>query len=290
MTDAALASADAGSADAAKGAGDQGSNAGAADPLAGLDTGSREWVEKNGVKSLADAVKTAREAQSLIGRSVQIPADDAKPEDVDKFLSKATEKYRPKDAAGYEFKLPDGVPEGMPYDAEFAGEFKQWAHDNGLTASQAQKLHDNWVGKAVTAFTKSNEDLATKVSTATADMEKEWGASDSEGFKANAAWAVRAGEGLGLMDALKEVGLLGPDNLVLNSKIAVALAKVGQAMFKEDSLEGGGGGAVADNPFKEGPGKGNLTEQMQLIRTDRPRAIRLIRAAGHEPKGFGLTE
>lgn len=289
MTDAQVGSAEAGSPATGNGNGDQGSKAGTTDPFTGLETGSRQWVEKSGAKDVATLVKNAMNAESLIGRSVQIPADDAKPEDVDKFLSKATEKYRPTDANGYEFKLPEGIPAEMPYSAEFANQFKQWAFEAGLPATRAQFLHDKWVGMQAETFAKSNEAMAAKVAGATDALEKAWGKADSDGFQKGKIAAERTIREAGLEAALKETGLLGPGNLVLHPELAVFLAKA-VSLYTEDTHETGGSGSVGDNPFKDGPGKGNMTEQMKAIKADRPRAIQMIRSAGHDPKGWGLTE
>lgn len=262
----------------------------AADPFAGLDTGSREWAGKNGVKSFSDAVKTAREAQGLIGRSVQLPADDAKAEDVDKYLSKATEKYRPKDAAGYEFKLPDGVPKEMPYDGEFAKSFKAWSLDAGLTARQAAGLHDQFVKHQAGAFTAANEAFLKRGGDVTTALEKAFGgAQGSDPFKegvlsidkgiSEISKAAKLADGE-LLQALKDAGLIGgPEGkYILSAPIARAFAQVGKFYAEDRMIDGKGGGA--DNPFTAG--KDNETEQMRLAKADPEKARRLIRQAGRE--------
>jgi hypothetical protein len=258
-----------------------GSQDSAVDHFAGLDAGSREWVEKNGIKSAADAVKAARESQSLIGRSVQLPGDDAKPEDLQKFYGKLG---RPENAEGYEFKLPEGIPEDLPYDAEFAGSFKPVAHELGLSGKQAAGLHDWFVKTQAEGFGKSREAMAGNAVKATEAFEAKWGPQDGETFKGKVAVADRALEGLGIKQAFEATGLLAPGGIVLDPAIGFALAQVGEAMFKEDSLESGGTG-YADNPFAGS----NLTEQMKAIKADRPRALRMIAAAGKMPGDFGLS-
>src|SRR5581483_7834125 len=134
MTDANTASAttlasDAGMAGAANGGG-QGSTSASADPLAGLqDAGIREWVGKSGFKditpqSFEGLAKKARDAESLIGKSVQLPGDNATAEELAKFYNRLG---RPEKADAYEFKLPDGLPANFNYDAEQAKAFKDWA-------------------------------------------------------------------------------------------------------------------------------------------------------------------
>lgn len=279
----------AGSPPAANGLPGQGSPPASDDPLAGLaEPGSRDWAEKNGIKSLPDAVKAAREAQALIGRSVQVPGDDAKPDEVDKYLDKATAKYRPKDAAGYEYKLADGLPEDFNYDKDFAAESKTWAAEGKLTSRQAQLLHDKWVAKQADAHKAAREAFAKRVNEASDALVKDWGPLEGEKFKGESEMALRALRGLELEDSFHSLGLLaqiGNDrNIVVDPKVAHALATVGRAMFKEDTLvTGTGGGAAGNNPFATG----NATEQNILWNKDRAKAMSLIQAAGKTPADFG---
>ncbi len=259
---------------------------GAADPFSGLDTGTRSWVESKGYKTAADTAKAAFAAEQLISKSVQLPGEDAKPEDWAKVYDRLG---RPKSADGYEFKLPDGLPAELPYDADFAKAFKAEAHKAGLTPKQATAAHDFYVQSAAKNFTDQQQKLAADVTAADEALVKKWGAKDSEGFKASADYAFRAVKGLGWEKALQAKGLLGPNDLVTNADIALAMEKIGRVMFKEDSLEQGSGGVASDNPFKDGPSKGNLTEQMIAIRKDRAGAERLIVQAGHKPADFGLS-
>lgn len=278
---------------AANGTTDPGSTGGASDPFSGLETDTRSWVEKAGIKDVATLAAKARNAESLIGKSIQVPGDDAKPEDIDKFLDKATAKYRPKDAAGYEFKLPEGVPKEMPYDADFATAFKAEALKGGLTTRQAGLAHDFYVQTAAKSFAAqqaAEADLQTK---ATDALVAKWGQPDSDTFKRSSEMATRAIDGLGIGKALADSGIFVKTEkglVVRNADLALALERVGSSMFKEDSLVGGTGGVTSDNPFKDGPDKGNQTVMMQAIKTDKAAAIRAIRAAGFKPEQWHITE
>lgn len=264
---------------------------GAANPFSGLDTGTQEWLGKKGVKDVASLAKTAFNAESLLGKSVQLPGEGATKEELDKFFNRLG---RPEKAEGYDFKLPDGLPKELPYDGEFAKEFKSWAHEAGLTPRQAALVHDKFVSRTGSFFTKQREAEEARAVSVTDTLAKEWGDPGGDPFKANVEDMTRAVKGLNLEGALKEAGLLGSiegqGSYVRNADIAKALAKIGKEMFREDNLVGGVSGGVANNPFKDGPGKGNLTEQMAAIRKDKAAAIRAIRAAGHDPKGWNLTE
>lgn len=283
----ALVAPNAGTPAAAPGATDPGSNGGAADPFAGLETGARDWVGTKGYKTNGDVVSALQNAESLIGKSIQLPGADAKPEDWDKVYDRLG---RPKDAA-YEFKLPEGLPETFAYDGERAKAFKSVAHKAGLTQKQAAIIHDEETKANAAAFAKVAETVTANAAAATQTLEKAWGPKDSDGFKQGVNLAVRAIEGLdkvpgvaGLQKALEGAGLL-VGGVVVDPTIALALAHVGKALFKEDTLETGGS-AAGENPFTDG---GNMTVQMQMIANDKARALRLISAAGKKPTDFGLT-
>jgi hypothetical protein len=264
-------------------------SAATADPFAGLDSGTLEWIGKAGIKDVGSLAAKARNAESLIGNSVRVPSDDATAEDWQKFYAKVG---RPEKADGYEFKLPDGLPEDLPYDAEFANEFKAWAHETGLTPKQAQALHDKFVGKTAgmtaaqrEAMTASMNERAIK---ATEGMEKAWKAqAGTPEYQARLQFADRAIRNLGgdaLIEEMKSAGLMGADTTIYSPMLMDALSKVGEALYREDTFEGGSHGGAADNPFATG----NLTQQMQVARSDPDRARRMAVAAGKKPSDFGL--
>ena len=287
--------ADAGTPDSANGNGDQGSNASAADPFSGLDTGTREWVGNKGYKSVADIAQAARNAESLIGRSVQLPGDDAKPEDIDQFMSKVTAKFRPEKADGYQLKPPDGLPDGMSIDDGFTTSFREAAHKAGLTAQQAAAMFGWTVDQSATATRASNEATAEAATAATKALEAKFGgASGSDQFKQGMQYANLAVKKLGgdaLVSGLKDAGLLSDEGSILNAPLAIAFHEAGKALFTEDGLERGvGGSASGENPFDGPADKLNWTKIHMAIKQDRPNAIRLIRAANKNPADFGIRD
>ncbi len=299
-TDAEVASAtvitpDAGTVTATNDATTQGSTTGVADPFAALDTDTRDWVGKAGLKDVAALAAKARNAESLIGRSVQLPAADAKPEEWAKVYDRLG---RPKDANGFEFKPVDGLPADFAYDGEREKVFKSDAYAAGLTQKQAALLRDAEVKRNADAFAELQKEVATQAATATAALEKAWGgAKDSESYKAGMGMAARALSGLdrlpgvtGLQKALEGAGVLMADgnggSIIIEPTIAVALAEIGKRLFKEDGFVTGGAANASDNPFVKG---GNQTVQMQMIANDRAKALQLMSAAGRTPTEFGLS-
>jgi hypothetical protein len=260
------------------------SGAATADPFTGLDAGTREWVGKKGYKDVSDIAKAALNAESLIGRSIQVPGEAATPEEVDKFHAKVTESLRPKDPNGYEFKLPEGLPSSMPYPEADVGEFKAKAHELGLSPKQAAAIHDWYVTKQGGTFASFEQQRAQMATTATEAMEKDFGPADGEKFKEAVYGMGFAAEKLGFLPSLKSAGLLADDGTILDPTIGKALHTAYVSLFKEDYLATGMSGKP--NPFSKETM--NLTEQSRLIREEPDRARAFIRAAGLEPTKYRL--
>lgn len=282
---AAAAAAGAGTPDPATGGAAQGSNGAASDPFAGLETGTREWIGTKGYKGVSDLAKAAQNAESLIGRSVQIPGENAKPEEVEKFYERIG---APKEAKDYDFKLPDKVPDTFSYDESFAGEFKEVAKSAHLTKAQAAQVHDFYVNKAVGMFGKQNEALVEGVKAASAAMEKAWGEPGSERFREGSDDVLRAIKGFGIEAELERIGALVTHEgkkLVLSAPIAFALELAGKRMFSEGGLPTGMTAVVTNgNPFAGD----NATDQGIMWNRDRQAAMRAIQAVGKKPEDFGL--
>jgi hypothetical protein len=259
---------------------DNGSAAGSESPFAGLqDAGAREWVGKKGYKSVEDLAKAALSLEGRLGTSVTVPGADASAEDWNKFYAKAG---RPEKPDAYEFKRPEGLPADLPYDEALAGSFKTWAHQAGLNGKQAQALHDQFA-LAQAEQAKAHVTALTKAVETTADaLVKEWGPTDSEGFKTKHELANRAIKKLGLVDSFKKSGIILQDNALTDPALAMAFSEIGAKMFAEDRIDGDGS-AGGKNPFDKKKGTFNLTEITALVKSDPDKARRLAREAGENP-------
>lgn len=278
QSEGSVAETSAGTPDTRQSTSDNGSAGGTESPFAGLqDAGTRQWLEKTGIKTVDDLAKKALNQESFIGSAVKVPASDAPPAEWDKFYSKAG---RPEKPEAYELKRPDGLPEDLPYDEALAGGFRAWAHKAGLNGRQAQTLHDQFASyqaeqaKAhVTALSKAVENTA-------ADLVKEWGPQQSETFKAKHEMANRALDKLGLTDEFKRTGIILRDGALTSAPLAKALALVGEKLFAEDKIDGVAARAAGVNPFKKGGSEFSVTGQTLLIKSDPARALQLAREAG----------
>jgi len=288
---------DAGSLDAAEGGSDTGSNPSASNFLSGLDRDSREWINANGISDddpaemFSGLITKSREMESLIGRSVRFPAEDASAEEVDTFYDRLTARLRPEDAAGYEYSLPEGLPQDMPYDSEFADAWRQFSHDAKLPAHVSAKAHDWFLQHAATAIqarqSENNALFERLAEDSTKAIEEAWGPQGSRRYATNREHFSKAIDGLGgetLMSELVDAGVIDENQRVLAPRIVMALAKAGEAMFAEDQLVSGG--AASRNPFSDE--SRNWDDQNSIIRDDPTLARQLIQSAGKDPKIYRL--
>lgn len=270
---------------------DQGSSGDSGPKLAGplnednrATVEAKKWAGEDGSIDLNKVVEGYRNLETHASKSLKVPGEDATAEDWNKFYSNLG---RPEKADGYELALDrENLPEEFPYDEQSAVEFRNWAHEAGLTPKQAQQLHDKFVGHQAGNFTAMVEQRKKAEGDAHRAIVDEWGGTESEGYKRNVELASRAIHQLGLKDAFKEGGLLSSDGAILNAKAAFAMSKVGKELYAEDSMAMSSSGLAA-NPFSEGPNF-NRSKQSELIRNDPTRAKAYIQAAGRNPAEYGL--
>lgn len=111
----------------------------------------RGWVEK--IKSPDDLWKTLDNAQSLIGkRPAGIPSNDASDEDWNQFYKAMG---RP-DEAKYDFKDPDGLPEGFDT-SSYKEQAAQILHKAGLNTKQADKVYQEYLKLELESAGKQGE-------------------------------------------------------------------------------------------------------------------------------------
>jgi len=261
------------------GSGTEGSN----DWLAGLqDEGTRTKIEAKGYKTPDDLAKAYFNLESKLGQALVPPGEGAGQDEWNAFYEKLG---RPEKPEGYQFKMPEGVPEDMPYDAESAEKFKAWAHEAGLTPSQAQVIHDKFLADTAARMGSAQQDIMKTVEDAHRAIVKEWGDPESETYQRNVELADRAARKLGLVDALKRRGVIGADGSVMDADFAFALSKIGGELYAEDKLHGGP--TAMRNPFSEK--HFNLTEQGKLVREDPEMAKAFIRSAGLKVEDYFRT-
>ena len=183
---------------------------------------------------------------------------------------------------GYAFKLPQGLPDNLPYDDAFATEFKGWAHEAGLIPRQAAVIHDKFALRAAKAFQDAEAAKTQRVAQAHRDIQAKWGEEGSVAYNRELEFASRALRKLGLVEGFKAAGMMMPNGMVADASVALAMANVGKTMFAEDSLHGEPGNLTAKNPWKEG--QEDLSEQGRIFKANPEQAKALVIAAGKNPE------
>lgn len=234
-------------------------------------------------------------------RFVTLPGEAASPDEIETFFGELASRWTPKD--GYQFKLPETLPETFPYDQAFAEEVGGWFKEAGLPPSAAQKLHDRWLNK-MSDHHAEQQDAASAETAAQAEaihrahesLVREYGEAGSDGYQNLVARADRAltglkSAGVDLSDWFVGKGALtqadeNGQQQVSDPTAVKLLAFIHDRAFAEDSLDGftetGGDG----NPFDTG--NPDLKRQSDLLERNPAQARRLIVSAGRDPGLFRL--
>ncbi|MDQ0392183.1 hypothetical protein [Labrys monachus] len=211
-------------------------------------------AEAKGWKDADTAIKSYTELEKRLtevsSRAVAPPPEDAPREQWDAFYARIG---RPQQADGYEFKLPDGLPETMPYDGESAARYKQWSHEAGLSPRQAQTLHDAFVRDQAQRYADHAATLVRRGERAHGELIRAWGDTKSAAYAQNVGFANRFIErngGDALLRELKESGLLSTEGAVLSPGLAKAFARAGRTLYAEDQFATGNAASRAADPAR----------------------------------------
>ncbi|CCV14998.1 hypothetical protein [Mesorhizobium sp. STM 4661] len=253
----------------------------------GLSEGNRKLAEAKGwtkPENLDRVFTSYAELERQQGESLRVPAPDAPGEDWDRFHARLPEAMRPLTSPDkVEYRRPDGLPENFAYSDELADASKAWAVEAGATPKVAQAYHDRFVGYMAEQAARQEIALARSVEVTHDDLVRDWGPTDSDGFRQKLEVANRAMKKLGLVDAYKAKGILLPDGALTDPRIAKAFHAIGEAMFREDTIDADGA-PRGQNPFKRNAaGERNISAISALVKSDPARARRLAREAGENP-------
>lgn len=147
---------------------------------------------------------------------------------------------------GYEVKPPEGWPKEQDWDADFEGEARKIAHEEGITGKALQRLTDLYAGKIGGLMGGAEADLAASQAEMMAALQKDWGDQTS----------ARIAQVQQISSVLAEHAGLDDDAMV--NLASVLKPKIGDAntirlfaavaeMAGEDmavALKGGGGGGA----------------------------------------------
>lgn len=158
------------------------------------------WEPLKG-KGFGDVLKTYAEAQKFIGGSIRLPGEKDAPQDREKKLNDVYAKLgRPESPEKYDLKLPE--VNGVKWDDNAVGMFKQTAHKLGLNSTQLNGLLTMY-GEHLKTVLPNIEELNHKGAQA---LQEHWGVN----AKRNAVMAENGFKQL----ALAELGAEGSERLL----------------------------------------------------------------------------
>lgn len=185
-------------------------------------------------KDLPSFVKSALEAEKLIGKKGIIkPGENASPEELNKFYNELGRPEKPED---YGFKRPENWPKEFQFSEALVPKVQEMFHKRGIPADMAQGLWEDYhqliSEEAQSGFNLSKQQVEQGIS----NLKQEWGG--EEKYNANvetAKMAVREFGGDELINFLEESGL-GDHPAMIK-----AFANAGKSL-REDGFVGGGDG------------------------------------------------
>lgn len=200
-----------------------------------LGEGVRDYAAGKGWRDADALVESYRHLERKIGeRGLPLPAAEADEAVWERFYNAAG---RPEQPDGYEFAMPEGLPDDFAYSEEMAGLMRGWAHEAGLNPRQAQKLHDSYVGHLAEWSRGYRADQERRRAAAETELRADWGGA----YRRNRELAGRAVDAFGgapLKDALKAMGLKDDPRLLR------AFARAGE-LIAEDGMVGEGANRAA---------------------------------------------
>lgn len=199
---------------------------GAADWKTGIPEDLRGDPALADIHDVPALAKSYIHAQHLVGGDrVAIPKEDAPREVWDQFFTKLG---RPEKPEGYEVEIDDALITQDDDGVNLSTEFKGWAHEAGLSRTQAAFLAKKFQDFAKGQVDALNSNLVASYEGAEKTLKKEFGAA----YDDHIALAVKATQAFGgdkLMKTLEETGFGN------NPEYIRAMVKVGKAM-SEDTL------------------------------------------------------
>lgn len=269
--------------------------------LSGLSDENRALALENDWQGPDSILDGYRSLQQKLGTAIYLPGDKADPEEQAAFYQDLAKSWTPE--TGYQFKLPESLPEDFPYDQTFAEEAGGWFREAGLHPDAAQKLHDRWLGKMSEQFAAQQSDVseaaqaqAEAVERAHQSLVRDYGDPAGDRYQNLVAKADRAlsslkASGVDLTDWFAGKGALtrADENglqQVADPTAVKLLAVIHDRTLAEDSLADLGETGSGSNPFDTG--NPDLRRQSELLESNPARARQMIVSAGRDPKLFRL--
>ncbi len=255
--------------------------AGGDDPFSGLSEEHQALAKEKGWTSFDDALKSYTEAQNLISRGdhKKSGSEDGNDDKGGDGGNAGNQSFQESD---YQFNKPTDF-ETIGYNDEFAKTFKGWAHAAGLDPKVAAQFHDNFVdwsrGELKGQASVTAEASQTRAREAEVGLKQEWGKPGTDGFNRQLELSQRAVRELGFdTNALGVTIDSDGDAIITNADFFLKMAKIGNAMYAEDTVFGDPTHGGAENPFDPKSKAFNVTAQGKLVRDNPDVAVTLIQS------------
>lgn len=186
-------------------------------------------------KDIPSLAKSYVEAQKMIGGSVRIPKEDAKPEEWDAFYKKLG---RPDKVEDYNIAKPAEMPEGVVWNDDLTKWFTQTAHSTGLSKGQVQKIMKSWNDMELTKTHAAQKEMGQRLS----KIQEQWG----DEFDGRVELGVRGIERLLPKEEAVEFKALMDTTGMGNHPLVLKYAYLVGKMLQEDGyiIGDGRGGAL----------------------------------------------
>jgi hypothetical protein len=110
--------------------------------------------------------------EGKLSKAAIIPGKDASEDEWSEFLNTLG---RPENSEGYEFETVEGLPPDISFNREKENDFRQTAHNLGLTKEQAKELHKWHINSVLNDYKGMVRAKADDYKSAVQAMKDEWG-------------------------------------------------------------------------------------------------------------------
>jgi hypothetical protein len=108
----------------------------------------------------------------LVSEKVPIPKD---PNDTDAWNLYYKAGGRPDEPKQYIFQKPETLPEGVTWDTNMEGWWRNAAFESGLSQRQAQKLVDQYRDRFISTIDMQNRQINQQLNSAKLELQRDWG-------------------------------------------------------------------------------------------------------------------
>lgn len=205
--------------------------------LLGEEYAENKSLEK--FKSVQDLAKSYVELEKQVGKpKVGVPDENSTDEQRAEFYKSLGV---PDDAAGYEFKRPEALPEGVPYDEAHASKWADIFKEHNIPAEAANALRDASIKEMLEQGVEGN---AKATEALNADLDKYFGDKKSAKVAEVSSLMKEAISDDGLRTKISEA-LNGEQSVVVAATIDHVVQHMNKKFGRADSNIGNGGNAMA---------------------------------------------